>query len=84
MTEKQQRRDLDERTTLTWSQLPEIWRRRDNIHLLRGYRPLNESYTQCLASLFHIHNETVNIWTHLLGIPLFLLSGLYLWMIVST
>ncbi|THZ37111.1 hemolysin-III channel protein-like protein Izh2, partial [Aureobasidium pullulans] len=70
MTEKQQRRDLDGRTTLTWSQFPEIWRRRDNIHLLRG--------------LFHIHNETVNIWTHLLGIPMFLLFGFHLWMSVST
>lgn len=70
--------------TLTRTQLPEPWRRQDNIYILRGYRPLSDSYTRCLLSLFHpFHNETLNIWTHLLGIPLFLCTGLYLWTSLS-
>ena len=38
---------------------------------MSGYRT---GYTtwQCLVSIFAIHNETGNIWTHLVGIPVFL------------
>lgn len=71
--------DVDNYWTLTWSQLPERWRREDNPFVLRGYRPLSGSYLQCCASVLRVHNESVNIWTHLLGIPLFLCSGTYLW-----
>merc|ERR1712032_944740 len=41
------------------------------IGITSGYRqPLG--YTACLRSVFQIHNETVNIWTHLLGFAFFL------------
>lgn len=32
-----------------------------------GYRPLNQNWTYYFLSLFQRHNETVNIWTHLLA-----------------
>lgn len=32
-----------------------------------GYRLPTYSFTACLHSLFMIHNELVNVWTHLLG-----------------
>ncbi|KAG5464399.1 hypothetical protein LSCM1_00583 [Leishmania martiniquensis] len=43
---------------------------RDNRYILRGYRAY---YTgkQCIASLLRMHNETINIWTHLLGVVFF-------------
>ena len=41
----------------------------DNPHLLTGYRPVRASVRACLRSVlpWPVHNETVNIWTHLLG-----------------
>merc|ERR550534_2269595 len=41
------------------------------VGITSGYRqPL--CYAGCLRSVFQIHNETVNIWTHLLGFVFFL------------
>lgn len=34
--------------------------------ILTGYR-VHFSWRLCLRSLFHVHNETGNVWTHLLG-----------------
>jgi adiponectin receptor len=49
---------------LTWDNLPD-WHK-DN-HFIQGqYRPIYQSAKACLASITHLHNETVNIWTHLL------------------
>ena len=39
-------------------------------HIKRGYR-LGLSFTQCLRSMFQLHNETVNVWSHLFGAMLF-------------
>ena len=39
-------------------------------HIKRGYR-LGLSFTQCLRSMFQLHNETVNVWSHLFGAILF-------------
>ncbi|KAL7629222.1 hypothetical protein AAE478_000742 [Parahypoxylon ruwenzoriense] len=50
---------------LWWDELP-AWRR-DNQFIVSGYRPDSNSYRRSLASLFYLHNESVNIWTHLLG-----------------
>lgn len=44
-----------------------------------GYRPSGHGLLYYLASVFQIHNETVNIWTHLLA---FLLV-LYRWLSLS-
>jgi hypothetical protein len=44
-------------------------------HILRGYRPEFKSFRRCYHSLWYIHNETVNTWSHLLtgsGFLLFL------------
>ncbi|UNI23925.1 hypothetical protein JDV02_009715 [Purpureocillium takamizusanense] len=48
-----------------WDDLP-AWRR-DNAFIRSGYRPIRGSYAHSLRSLFYLHNESVNIWTHLLG-----------------
>lgn len=44
---------------------------RDNEYITKGYRA---DYTlwDCILSVFRIHNETLNIWTHLAGFMLFL------------
>lgn len=49
---------------------------RDNEFILAHYRadwPLK----QTLLSMFTIHNETLNIWTHLIGFVLFLILTIY-------
>lgn len=42
-----------------------------NRHVLTGYR-VSYSWKLCARSLFHQHNETLNIWTHLLGALIFI------------
>lgn len=62
--QKQIRYDL-----ISFVELPEYMK--DNEYILRYYRaewPLKEAF----FSLFRWHNETLNIWTHLLGFVLFL------------
>ncbi|KAJ3411453.1 hypothetical protein HDV05_002188 [Chytridiales sp. JEL 0842] len=43
----------------------------DNVYILRGYRKLQYSYYACFKSLFYLHNETWNIYTHLTAILIF-------------
>lgn len=40
----------------------------DNDFLHTGHRPPLNSFWACFQSIFRVHTETVNIWTHLLGI----------------
>ena len=40
---------------------------RDNDFLLHGHRPQLHTFTECFRSIFRIHTETGNIWTHLIG-----------------
>ncbi|XP_069117805.1 membrane progestin receptor alpha-B-like [Argopecten irradians] len=35
--------------------------------IVKYYRPTNQPWRYYLISLFQIHNETVNVWTHLIG-----------------
>ncbi|XP_034485604.1 adiponectin receptor protein isoform X1 [Drosophila innubila] len=39
----------------------------DNDFLHRGHRPPLPSFRACFKSIFRLHTETGNIWTHLLG-----------------
>ncbi|CAF1018507.1 unnamed protein product [Didymodactylos carnosus] len=49
----------------------------DNEFLLSGHRPPMPSVKQCFASIFRLHTETVNIWTHLLGTLFFICITVY-------
>ncbi|KAF9366358.1 hypothetical protein BGX34_004003 [Mortierella sp. NVP85] len=51
--------------TCSWNDLPQ-WMR-DNPAIVTGYRRATNSYRKCMRSLLYLHNETVNIWSHLLG-----------------
>lgn len=35
-------------------------------HIRYGYRPQLQSVSDCARSLFYVHNELINIWSHLL------------------
>lgn len=56
---------------LYYHQLEE-WRK-DNHFILSGYVPQTNSFKKCFDSLFYVHNETVNIWSHL--VPSMLVFG---------
>ncbi|KAK9888306.1 hypothetical protein WA026_000567 [Henosepilachna vigintioctopunctata] len=44
----------------------------DNDYLLFGHRPPLPSFDACFKSIFRLHTETINIWTHLLGCMIFI------------
>ncbi|XP_067616576.1 adiponectin receptor protein [Eurosta solidaginis] len=49
----------------------------DNDFLHRGHRPPLPSFSACFKSMFRVHTETGNIWTHLLGCVAFIGVALY-------
>lgn len=70
------------RVLLHWDDLP-AWRR-DNAFIVSGYRPTSYSVSGSFGSLLYMHNETVNIWTHLLGAVFFLaVGGWFLWKVIA-
>jgi len=52
----------------------DVWNR----HILTGYRINHLTWKSILMSLFKWHNETINIWTHLVGFVVFLIILLVL------
>ena len=42
-----------------------------NHFITRGYRIGFNSYWKLIKSLFMLHNESVNVWTHLIGLIAF-------------
>ena len=62
--------------TVLWSDLPS-WQQ-DNHYIHSGYRPASNSFYRSFSSLSYIHNETVNIYTHLLGAAAALVCSVYL------
>lgn len=55
----------------------------DNLYLRDGYRVGYTCVSSNLKSLFHRHNDIMNIWTHLVGAIFFLIVLVYL-MVSST
>ncbi|MEQ2177896.1 Adiponectin receptor protein 1, partial [Goodea atripinnis] len=59
---------------------------KDNDYLLHGHRPPMPSFRACFGSIFRIHTETGNIWTHLLdysGIALLIMGSFVPWLYYS-
>ncbi|XP_033931408.1 LOW QUALITY PROTEIN: membrane progestin receptor beta [Pseudochaenichthys georgianus] len=56
--------------TVLASQVPILFR---EPYILSGYRPIQQNWLCYLQSLFQKHNETLNVWTHLLFCPVLLL-----------
>lgn len=63
-------------TLLCWDDLPH-WQR-DNHHIHGSYRSQSGSFHKSFASLAYLHNESVNIYTHLIPSALSIPTGLYL------
>ena len=67
---------------LNWADL-QPWQQ-DNHYILTHYRPQAHSYMGCLQSLFYLHNESVNIHSHLLGGFLFFFIGVSVYLFESS
>ena len=60
-----------------WNELP-TWRR-DNDYIHHAYRQTQHSYRHSIRSLFYLHNQSVNIWSHLNGAIGVVIYSLYLY-----
>lgn len=56
--------------TVSASEVPALFR---EPYILNGYRPAGQPWRSYLRSLFQQHNELLNVWTHLLAVPVLLL-----------
>jgi adiponectin receptor len=56
---------VEQALTVLWQDLPH-WMQ-DNQFVHSGYRTQSNSYAKSAASIGYLHNESVNIWTHLIG-----------------
>ncbi|TVY54568.1 ADIPOR-like receptor [Lachnellula cervina] len=72
---------IENALTVLWDDLP-AWQR-DNHFIYSGYRPSSESFKKSFASLGYIHNESVNIYSHLLGAVVFSISGVIIYSAVK-
>jgi adiponectin receptor len=59
---------------ISYHELPVPWR--INPHIVRGYR-FSENKIDCIYSAFRMSNETVNIWSHGLGLLMMLAIAFY-------
>ncbi|CAN8096064.1 unnamed protein product [Discula destructiva] len=61
---------------LLWAEI-EQWQQHGSEHIHSGYRSATASITDCFSSWLYIHNETVNIYSHIVGAAVFLLLPVY-------
>lgn len=61
---------------LSFGELPE-WHQ-DNQYILHGYRPISGSVRVSFCSWSYVHNESVNIYSHLIPAVAFLLGEWYI------
>lgn len=50
----------------------------NNRFILRGYRLYHDSYRLSISSLFTVHNESVNVWSHFIGAKIFIVMIVFL------
>ncbi|EEQ30825.1 hypothetical protein McanMca71_002103 [Microsporum canis] len=63
---------------LSFDEMPEWFRRESNQWILHGYRPISGSAHASFCSWSYIHNESVNIYSHLIPAVFFLLGEWYI------
>lgn len=67
--------------TVLWDDLPS-WQQ-DNHYIHSGYRPATASFKKSFASLGYLHNESVNIYSHLVAAVVFTAAGGILYTLVE-
>lgn len=79
-TAKTVEQKLENAFTVLWNDLPH-WQQ-DNHYIHSGYRPASYSFRKSFASLGYLHNESVNIYSHLIGAVIFSISGVCLYTLI--
>jgi len=69
--------EIENALTVLWDDLPS-WQQ-DNHFIHSGYRPASASFRRSFASLGYLHNESVNIYSHLVGAIGFTTAGIILY-----
>lgn len=59
----------------SWDEIPS-WQQ-DNEYILSSYRQATGSFKRCFESLGYVHNETINIYSHVIGAAIFLIAPIY-------
>ncbi|KAE8445831.1 hypothetical protein EG329_012754 [Mollisiaceae sp. DMI_Dod_QoI] len=72
---------IENALTVLWDDLPS-WQQ-DNHYIYSGYRPASSSFKKSFASLGYLHNESVNIYSHLLGAVVFTAIGIVLYIAIK-
>jgi predicted membrane channel-forming protein YqfA (hemolysin III family) len=49
------------------------------VDAIQRHRPQSTSYLECIKSIWYLHDETINIWTHLIAALVFLAISVRLW-----
>ena len=80
-TVKKVEQKLENALTVLWNDLPH-WQQ-DNYYIRSGYRPASYSFQKSFESLGYLHNETVNIYSHLIGALLFFIIGTLLYTLIK-
>lgn len=62
---------------LSLKELPDWYQH--NVYILTSYRPASYSYQESLWSILRLHNESANIYSHLIPAVITLLAQLILW-----
>jgi adiponectin receptor len=70
-------KEIEHKITYLWNEIAP-WQQ-DNQYITSGYRPQSNSYAKSWKSLLYIHNETVNIYTHLVGAAIFFFASYFLY-----
>jgi adiponectin receptor len=78
---KQAEKNLEHKLTYLWHEIA-TWQQ-DNHYIISGYRPQSNSYIKSYKSLGYLHNETVNIYTHLLGAISAFISSIILYRVLE-
>ncbi|KAH7021614.1 hemolysin-III related-domain-containing protein [Microdochium trichocladiopsis] len=63
---------------LSFDEMPEWFQHENNQWILHGYRPISGSFRASFRSWWYIHNETVNIYSHLVPAVVFLVGECYI------
>src|SRR4051812_20901269 len=80
-TAKKVEKSIENALTVLWDDLPS-WQQ-DNHYIHSGYRPASNSFKRSFASLGYLHNESVNIYSHLMGGFSFTITGAILYQVVK-
>lgn len=63
---------------LTFDDMPQWFQDDNNEWIPHGYRPISDSVRASFGSWWYLHNETVNIYSHLIPAVVFLLGEWYI------